>query len=223
MRDIRKSSISLALCFTSTTTPQQEMADNIYFNCNLFMDLLDRHAQLQQKFSRTNEEMFHEMGSSFAAATHQLASSPLTAESAQALMMCWNAIRTFRQEQQLLADCADRIIAYLAQMKPSTASSSSFHFLSPQSIPEKPKRGGGKEKAKRLYTPRNSGKQSKSTDQQEAEAVLQDLDNRAKDDLQQLVEQLDVAQQADGQTAALMTTSKAPFSIDLDGSQIPDW
>jgi hypothetical protein len=101
------------------------MANNVYFNCNLFMELLDRHAQLQQKFSRTNEELFNEMGSLFAAATHQLASSPLTVELAQALMMCWNAIRTFRQEQQLLADCADQIIAYLAQMKPS----SSFSFV----------------------------------------------------------------------------------------------
>jgi hypothetical protein len=220
MGDIPGSSISLALCSALTTTLQQEMADNIYFNCNLFMDLLDRHAQLQQKFSRTNEEMFHEMGSSFAAATHQLASSPLTAESAQALMMCWNAIRTFRQEQQLLADCADRIIAYLAQMKPSTGPS--FQFLPPQPIPAKPKRGGGKEKAKRMNSARNSGKRSKASDHQEAEAVLQDLDNRAKDDLRQIMEHLEATQE-DGQNGAAMTTSKAPFSIDLDGSQIPDW
>jgi hypothetical protein len=220
MGDIPGSSISLALCSASTTTLQQEMADNIYFNCNLFMDLLDRHAQLQQKFSRTNEEMFHEMGSSFAAATHQLASSPLTAESAQALMMCWNAIRTFRQEQQLLADCADRIIAYLAQMKPSTGPS--FQFLPPQPIPAKPKRGGVKEKAKRMNSARNSGKRSKASDHQEAEAVLQDLDNRAKDDLRQIMEHLEATQE-DGQNGAAMTTSKAPFSIDLDGSQIPDW
>jgi hypothetical protein len=220
MGDIPGSSISLALCSASTTTLQQEMADNIYFNCNLFMDLLDRHAQLQQKFSRTNEEMFHEMGSSFAAATHQLASSPLTAESAQALMMCWNAIRTFRQEQQLLADCADRIIAYLAQMKPSTGPS--FQFLPPQPIPAKSKREGGKEKAKRMNSARNSGKRSKASDHQEAEAVLQDLDNRAKDDLRQIMEHLEATQE-DGQNGAAMTTSKAPFSIDLDGSQIPDW
>ena len=194
------------------------------------MDLLDRHAQLQQKFSKTNEEVFHELGSSFAAATHQLALSPLTADSAQALMMCWNAIRTFRQEQQMLADCADRIIAFLAQMKPSSATT--FEFVMPQSIPEKPKRGGGKVKAKRSYTPRNSGKQSKSSDQQQAEAVLQDLDNRAKDDLQQIMDQmqqvqedgLNIKEELTPDSAALTTPmTKAPFSIDLDGSQIPDW
>jgi hypothetical protein len=73
-----------------------------------------------------------------------------------------------------------------------------------------------------MNSARNSGKRSKASDHQEAEAVLQDLDNRAKDDLRQIMEHLEATQE-DGQNGAAMTTSKAPFSIDLDGSQIPDW
>jgi hypothetical protein len=200
------------------------MADNVYFNCNLFMELLDRHAQLQQKFSRTNEELFNDMGSSFAAATQQLASSPLTMESAQALMMCWNAIRTFRQEQQLLADCADRIIAYLAQMKPS----SSFSFVQPQPVQEKPKRGGGKEKAKRSYTPRGAAKQQQ---QKMAQDFLKEEEKLAKEDLRQLVEHLNAervspppeneGQQANGDPAS--PKAQFVFDADQDGSQVPDW
>jgi hypothetical protein len=196
------------------------MADNIYFNCNLFMELLDRHAQLQQKFSRTNEELFNEMGSSFAAATHQLASSPLTAESAQALMMCWNAIRTFRQEQQLLAECADQIIAYLAQTKPST-----FNFARPLPVQEKPKRGGGKEKAKRSYTSRKSAKQQ----QKMAEAFLKEEEEQTKNDLKQIMEHLNTEQVPPPEKEEQQTIADAApraqfvFDADRDGSQVPDW
>ena len=185
------------------------------------MELLDRHAQLQQKFSKTNEEVFHEMGSSFAEATQQLASSPLTVESAQALMMCWNAIRTFRQEQQLLADCADRIIAYLAQMKPSTC-----NFVPPQPVGEKPKRGGGKEKAKRLYKPRSSAKK----EQKMAEEFLKEEEKQAKIDLKQIMEHLNSEQvsppeKKEQQPIEELAPQVPPyvFDVDRDGSQVPDW
>jgi hypothetical protein len=222
---------------TSEKEKKREMADNIYFNCNLFMELLDRHTLLQQKFSKVNEELFNDMGGSFALATHQLAASPVTAESAQALMMCWSAIRTLKQEQTLLAESADRIISYLVQMKP--AASASFEFVQPAqpvqppAIPEKPKR------AKRTYAPRKPAasaakKQKMMQDQQQqqqAEEFLKERDARARDDLKQILEHLEIVkadsdekkEEEERGEEAVAPKTNFYFDPDQDGSQVPDW
>jgi hypothetical protein len=214
------------------------MAENIYFNCNLFMELLDCHNELQKKFARTNEEVFHEMASSFAEATHQLASSPLTADSAQALMMCWNAIRTFRQEQQLLVDCADRIVAYLAQMKPAAPQQPVQEAKPKRAAAGGGSRGGKGEKAKRSYAPRGAAKKQQQQQQQQPmpEALLKETEEekRAKDDFQRIVESLlqplppsppPPPSGGNEQEPEAVPASQvnSVFDPDRDGTQVPDW
>jgi hypothetical protein len=204
------------------------MTDNIYFNCNLFMELLDQHVQLQQKFSSANEEIFNGLGGSFATATHKLASNPVTMESAQALMMCWSAIRTLRQEQRLLSECADRLISYLAQTRSMTPES--INFAVPQ---EKQKRGGGKERVKRAYTPRKSAKQqaaaaaaaaaTQEQEQQLAESFLKETDRQTMNDLQQLLDHVQMEKAAAPEEDEAAAPKNFYFDPEQDGSQQVNW
>jgi hypothetical protein len=88
------------------------MAENAYFNCSLFIELCDQRSKIREKFSKVEEELFRHMEGAFSLATHKLASNPATMDSAQALMMCWNALKTMKEEQKLLALTLDKLITY---------------------------------------------------------------------------------------------------------------
>ena len=92
------------------------MVDHAYFNCSLFIELCDQRSKIREKFSKVEEELFRHMEGSFGVATHKLVSNPVTMDSAQALMMCWNALKTMKEEQKLLALTLDKLITYTMEL-----------------------------------------------------------------------------------------------------------
>lgn len=121
-----------SVCF-GTRKKQQEfpMAENAYFNCSLFIELCDQRSKIREKFSKVEEELFRHMEGAFSLATHKLASNPATMDSAQALMMCWNALKTMKEEQKLLALTLDKLITYSMEIPTNWRMQNSLLSLRP--------------------------------------------------------------------------------------------
>jgi hypothetical protein len=180
--------------------------ENVYYNCSVFMELLDQQAKLRQKFSVAEKEIFNHMGGSFALGMHKLAACPATAESAQALMMCWNAIRTMKEEQEFLALTMDKFIAYMSITNAGVAAAAA----SPCHAGGLPLMPAGKKKPYKPRKPKQPKQPKQPPSQQPQQPEKVDELQQILDDLNKQPEKLEELQQILDDLHRVEETAAAP-------------